>query len=128
MKNINFKKLLPHVIAIVVFILVAVIFCKPALEGKILNQHDTVSWRGMAQQSFEVKEKTGHFPLWTNSMFGGMPAYQIALDSQTNIGAGIGYFTQIISLGMPEPINFFFLACLCFYVLCIVLRVNPLVA
>lgn len=128
MKNINFKKLLPHVIAIVVFILVAVIFCKPALEGKVLNQHDTVGWRGMAQQSFEVKEKIGHWPLWTNSMFGGMPAYQIALDPQTNISAGIGYFTKIISLGLPEPISFFFLACLCFYILCIVLRVNPIVA
>ena len=92
MKHINFKKLLPHIIAIVVFIIIAIVYCKPALEGKVLNHHDTQGWKGMAQQSFEVKEKTGHFPLWTNSMFGGMPTYQIMLDANTNIAQPIGYF------------------------------------
>ncbi len=123
MKKIDFKKLLPHIVAVALFLLVAVIFCKPTLEGKVLNQHDTIGWRGMAQQSYEVKEKTGHFPLWTNSMFGGMPAYQIAFDPQTKVN--IAYVDKIISLGLPAPISFFFLACLCFYILCIVAGANP---
>jgi len=75
MKNPNFKKILPHIIAIVIFLLVAVIYCKPALQGKVVQQLDTQGWRGMAQQSFEFKDKYGHYPLWTNSMFSGMPAY-----------------------------------------------------
>jgi len=77
MKGTWFKKLLPHFIAVAVFAIVAIVYCKPVLQGKVLNQHDSQGWKGMAQQSFEVKEKTGHFPLWTNSMFAGMPAYQI---------------------------------------------------
>ncbi|MFN8243107.1 MAG: YfhO family protein [Ferruginibacter sp.] len=125
MKPINFKKLLPHLIAVGVFLIVAVLYCKPALEGKVLNQHDTVSWRAMAQQSFEVKEKTGYFPLWTNSMFSGMPAYQIALDPRTHINDGLSYFSKAISLGLPEPINYFFLAAICFYFLCLVMGVSP---
>jgi hypothetical protein len=128
MKHINFKKLLPHIIAIVVFIIIAIVYCKPALEGKVLNQHDTQGWKGMAQQSFEVKEKTGHFPLWTNSMFGGMPTYQIMLDANTNIAQPIGYFVKALSLGLPEPASFFFLACICFYFLCIVAGANAWVS
>ncbi len=124
MKNINVKKLLPHLIAIVVFVIVSIVYCKPALEGKVLNQHDTQGWKGTAQQSFEVKEKTGKFPLWTNSMFGGMPAYQIAGEPNTNIAKPLNFFTEILSLGLPQPSVFFFLACLCFYLLCIVAGAN----
>ena len=128
MKKIDFKKLLPHVIAIVLFLLIALIYCKPALQGKVLGQHDVLGWKGMAQQSFEVKEKTGYLPLWTNSMFSGMPAYQIAFEPKTNIGSGISYITKALSLGLIEPASFFFLACLCFYILCLVAGANPWVS
>ncbi len=126
MKNLNFQKILPHLIAIAIFLIVAVIYCKPALQGKVVQQADIQGWRGMAQQSFEFKEKYGHFPLWTNSMFSGMPAYQIALDPRTNIS--LGYLTSVLTLGLPVPISFFFLACICFYFLCVVAGANPWVS
>ncbi len=128
MMKIDFKKLVPHIIAIAIFALVALVYCKPSLNGKVLNQHDTQGWKGMAQQSFEVKEKTGSFPLWTNSMFGGMPTYQIAMGGTSNIGAGIEVVRNAFSLWLPEPMSFFFIASLCFYILCIVLGANPWVS
>ena len=123
MKNLNFKKLLPHIVAVVIFLIVAVVYCKPALQGKVVSQHDIQGWRGMSQQSVEFKEKYGHYPLWTNSMFSGMPAYQIALDARNNIS--VGYIQSILTLGLPMPISFFFLACICFYFLCVVAGANP---
>lgn len=123
MKKFNFKTLLPHIIAVVVFVIVASVYCKPAFQGKVVSQHDIKGWRGMAQQSFEFKEKHGHWPLWTNSMFSGMPAYQIALDSRTKIS--VNYFEYIFTLGLPKPVSFFFLACICFYFLCVVAGANP---
>ncbi len=126
MKNFNIKKLLPHIIAVVVFVAVAVIYCKPALQGKVVTQQDIQGWRGMSQQSVEFKEKYGHYPLWTNSMYSGMPAYQIALDARTNLQ--VGYLFYVITLGLPQPINFFFLACICFYFLCIVAGANSWVS
>ena len=126
MKNPNFKKILPHIIAVVIFLVVAVIYCKPALQGKVVQQLDTQGWRGMAQQSFEFKDKYGHYPLWTNSMFSGMPAYQIAMDPRTKIT--VGYLTSVITLGLPIPVSFFFLACICFYFLCVVAGANPWVS
>src|ERR1700744_4556566 len=109
------KKALPHLIAIVAFLLVAVVYCRPALEGKVVSQSDMLQYKAMAQQSFEYKEKHGHFPLWTESAFGGMPAYTIAIDAQTSLN--YGYLERALSLGLPQPINFFFLACVCFYIL-----------
>ncbi len=123
MKNFSWKNLLPHLIAIVAFVIVAAIYCKPALEGKVLSQSDVIQWKAMAQQSFEYKEKHGHFPLWTNSMFGGMPAYQIAMESANPIS--LGYFHHVFMLFLPKPIGFFFLLCIGFYFLSQVFRINP---
>ena len=126
MKNPTFKKMLPHLAAIVIFLIVAIVYCKPALQGKVLQQSDTQGWRGMAQQSFEFMDHHGYYPLWTNSMFSGMPAYQIAFDPRTKIT--VGYLTSVITLGLPVPISFFFLACICFYFLCVVAGANPWVS
>jgi hypothetical protein len=54
MKNVSFKKLYPHLIAVAVFLVVSAIFCKPALEsGVILKQSDITSWHAMSHQSFQ---------------------------------------------------------------------------
>jgi hypothetical protein len=118
-----FSRLLPHLIAIVIFLIVAVVYCKPVLEGKVLQQHDVTQWKAMAQNSFQYKETHGRFPLWTNGMFSGMPAYQIAMESEYKVSPGIFYY--VLTLGLPKPISFFFLACICFYFLSQVLRINP---
>lgn len=122
MNSTVLKKALPHVIAILVFLIVAVIYCRPALEGKVVFQSDMLQYKGMAQQSFEYKEKHGHYPLWLESSFSGMPAYTIAMDHSAIY---LGPVVNILSLWLPEPINYFFVACVCFYILMIVLRVNP---
>lgn len=126
MKNFNFKKILPHLVAIAVFLIVAIIYCKPALEGKVVQQMDIQGWRGMSQQSFEFKDKHGYFPLWTNSMFSGMPAYQIAMGGKAIVS--VMSLTSALTLGLPIPISFFFLACICFYFLCLVAGANPWVS
>lgn len=123
MKNFAWKNLLPHAIAVVVFIVVALVYCKPALEGKVLQQSDVSLWKASAQNSFEYKEKHGTFPLWTNGQFSGMPAFQI-----TSVGTNpvsIVYAANVLTLNLPKPVSFFFLACVCFYFLSQVLRVNP---
>ena len=115
--------LLPHLIAVIVFLVIAVVYCRPVLQGDVLNQSDIVQWKAMSKNSFDYKATHGHFPLWTNSMFSGMPAYQIAMEGKSIASPGI--IQNILTLGMPKPISFFFLACLCFYFLTQVLRVNP---
>ncbi len=123
MNNPLLKKLLPHGIAIVLFIIVSLLFCKPVTEGNVMNQHDTVGWQGMAQNAFEYKAKHGHMPLWNTNLFSGMPNYQVAMEGKSIMPDTV----KLLSLGLPKPVNFFFLACLFFYLLSIVLRVHPVV-
>jgi hypothetical protein len=123
MKNFNFKKLIPHLIAVGIFLLVTVIFCKPSLEsGVVLKQADISGSQGMSHQSELYKEKTGHFPLWVTSMFSGMPNYQIAMEGHWS---PLGLIDHTLQLWLPKPMNFFFLACICFYFLCMCLRARP---
>lgn len=125
MKNFQWKNLLPHVIAVVVFIVVAVVYCKPVLDGKVMDQFDVRSWKAMAQNSFQYREKHGEFPLWSNGVFSGMPAFQI-----TSVGSNpvsVVVVGNVLTLNLPKPVSFFFLACICFYFLSQVLRINPYV-
>jgi hypothetical protein len=121
-KNI-FKSVLPHLIAIAIFALVASIYCKPALEGKVLQQEDNTQWKGMSHSQQAEADKTGNVPLWNNGMFGGMPGYLIMMPKLYNDVPY--YFSKALSLGFPKPINFFVLACICFYILSQVLGANP---
>ena len=124
MKNFGFKTIAPHLIALAVFLIISVIFCKPALEsGVILKQSDITGWHGMSHQSFQYKEAHGHFPLWVSSMFSGMPAYQIVIQGAWS---PIQFLDGIFQLWLPQPMNFFFLTCICFYFLCMCLRLRPL--
>jgi hypothetical protein len=122
MKKFQWKSLLPHAIAVAIFVVVSVIYCKPALEGKVLMQTDVIHWKGMAQDLVQYKEKTGHFPLWNNNLFGGMPAFQIAMESSNP--ASVGFLHTIFMLGLPKPIGFFFLLCISFYFLSQVVGTN----
>ncbi|MEY3873344.1 MAG: hypothetical protein RL363_65, partial [Bacteroidota bacterium] len=121
-----FKSLLPHIIAVVIFAIVAIVYARPALEGKVLQQSDITQWKGMAQDAFQFKDKYGHFPLWSNSMFGGMPGYQIT--GVPGFEYSIGMFDTIFTLGLPEPIGLFFLASICFYFLAQVLGFNTIIS
>jgi hypothetical protein len=116
------KQMQPHLIAIGIFLIVAVLFCRPVLQGLVVNQPDLMQYKAMAQDGFNYKEKHGDFPEWTNSMFGGMPAYAIAFDNNAAIAP---YLTGLLTLGLPEPMAYFFLCCITFYFLSQVLRVNP---
>src|SRR5580658_10174228 len=115
-------RILPHLVALLVFAGIAYLYCRPAFEDKVLSQEDVMEWQGMAHNSFQYKETHGHFPLWTNSMFSGMPAFQIAMDSQS-VGVP-GIFYGLLTFYLVKPASFFFMACICFYFLSIVIRVN----
>ncbi len=120
--NIDWKAILPYVVAIVVFIGVAVIYCSPLLNGKVLQAGDVNNWKGAAQEAREYKQQTGETTWWANSMFGGMPTYQITGSTPTNIIRGklekiahFGFFEDLNPIGIIAAYFFgFFLLLLCF--------------
>ncbi|MFZ4399979.1 MAG: YfhO family protein [Bacteroidales bacterium] len=125
MKNINFKKLLPYLAAILIFLIVTLIYVSPLLEGKQLKQGDSVSWTGASKEIIDFrKAHPGEEPLWTNSMFGGMPAYMISILTPSNdIISFFGNAMRLFSL--PHPANMIFIYFFGFFILLLVLGVDP---
>ena len=122
MNKTLWQRLMPHAIAVGIFFLVSVFYCLPALQGMVVGSTDVLSWKAMAQQSFEFKEKYGHYPLWTNSLFSGMPAFQIMAEPEYNVT--IAYLHYLLTLFLPMPAGLFFLACISFYILTVVLKLR----
>lgn len=125
MKNNWLKVALPHFVAALILLLIAVIYCKPVLSGKVLSQSDNIQWQATAKESTDYKAKHGITPLWTTSMFGGMPTYQLSAESPYH---QLDWVQPIVSLGLPKPMAYFFMAALGFYLLCTVLGASPWVA
>ncbi len=121
MKNTDFKKLFPYLAAIVIFLVITMAYFSPLLEGKKILQSDIVNFKGMSKEIVDFRAKTGQEPLWTNSMFGGMPAYQISANYTANL---IGYFDKVLTLGLPHPANLVFLYFLGFFILLLVMGVD----
>lgn len=122
MKNIDFKKYFPYAAAVIVFAILTLIYFTPITEGYELRQDDVDNYKGMAKEIQDYRKHFGEDPLWTNSMFGGMPAYQIDVERNGNL---LYYIDQILMLGFPGVIGYFFLLFIGFYILLLCLKVNP---
>jgi len=125
MKKFSFNAVLPYIVAIGLFVIIIFAYFTPLLEGKRIIQGDIVQFSGMSKEIVDFRSKTGQEPLWTNSMFGGMPAYQISTKYTSNL---IGYLDNIFTLGLPHPANLVFLYFLGFFFLLLVMKVNPWLA
>ena len=117
----SFKKFLPHLYAVIAFIILAGIYASPILQGKKLSQHDITMSLAGSHESTEFTRQTGEIAWWTNSMFGGMPAFMIHGKYPNSIGSTIG--GQLMNV-LPTPINMIFLMMLGMYILLIVLRAS----
>ncbi len=121
------RRVLPHVLAVLFFVVLACAYFAPIVfNHKTLAQHDIVQFRGGAQEVTEwAATHGGAEPLWTNSMFSGMPTYLIAVHFP---GDWSVYLQKALTLGLPGVVSNLFLALLCGYVLGIALGRRPLVA
>lgn len=122
MKRETLSALLPHAVAVALFTLLASAYFSPVWKGYELRQGDIDHWRGMSKEISDYRLLNGEEPLWTNSMFGGMPAYQISTEHASNLLRPV---MLIIRLGLPGPVGVLFLAMLGFYIFALCLRINP---
>lgn len=122
--NINIlknKQTLSIIIAIIAFAAITLIYFSPILEGKRIKQHDIEMHKGMSQEIVNFREETGEQSLWTNSMFGGMPAWNISVTQNSNL---MNHVNKILNIGFPHPIGSVFISMLGFFVLMMVLGAN----
>ena len=121
MKNTFFQKnknALSILAAIVVFAVITLIYFKPILDGKLIKQHDIEMYKGMSQEANDYRNATGEETLWTNAPFGGMPTWNISLNSKGNLTEPI---YRVFRIGLPQSLGSVFICMLGFFVLLLVL-------
>ena len=117
-------KITPHIAAFLLFICISFMYFTPIIEGKQLIGHDTESWLYMAKETMDYNSTHNDVTLWTNSMFGGMPTYQISMTQPFNL---IKYVEDVIHI-FPGQIGNLMLYLIGFYILLLAFRVNPWLA
>ena len=123
--KIDWKKIAPYLVALVVFIGFAITYCSPVLEGKVLQAGDVNNWKGAAQEAREYYQNTGETPWWTNSMFGGMPTYQITGTLPSGkIRSHVNNFLHLW-FSDQKPVGLLFAYFIGFFIMLICFGVNP---
>jgi hypothetical protein len=118
------QTVLPHLIAVVIFIVMSFIYFYPVLEGKVLKANDSTVSKINSKEIQEFRDKNGREPLWTNSIFGGMPAYLISTKYPGNL---VKYADAVIRI-FKMPVSVLFLSMLGFYILLLIFGVNSWLA
>lgn len=114
------------IIALIVGFLLCIglsaVFVFPVFKGKVLRQHDITQYVGSAQEAEAYKKSEHKEILWTNSMFSGMPTYVVTAHYTGNVFSSIHLFCKNI---LPHPASFIFLLLINFFILLVVMKVDP---
>ena len=121
MKMSKLKSFYPYLVAFILFIVIAYAYFPAIFEGNIVMQSEISSWRGAANEIIQFREQTGEEPLWTNSMFSGMPTTMISTEYKGNYLKNVydGLFVG------PRPASYLILGLVSFYLLLLAFGVNP---
>ena len=118
--SINLKKIIPHVVIIVGFIIAALAYFNPVLQGKVIFQSDITQYIGMSHQHKEFKEDTDTESYWTDAAFGGMPTYQLGAEYPYNYIKELDRALRFL----PRPADYLFLYFIGIYILFLCLKVD----
>jgi len=114
---------LQYVYPIIIFLFISLAYFIPdVLEGKKISQHDIIQFKGMSKEIVDHRAKYGEEPLWTNSMFGGMPAYLVSTQYKNNL---LRQVHRIFTLYDFRPVSFIFLYLIGAYIALLLFGINP---
>jgi len=115
------KKWIHYIIPIILLLITSSIYFAPVFEGKVVQQSDIIHFKGMSKSIVDFRNETGEEPLWTDAMFSGMPGYLISVRFKGNITKKI--IGQVLRI--PRPVSYHLLFLSLFYLMLILLGVNP---
>ncbi|MFK7747121.1 MAG: YfhO family protein [Kordia sp.] len=118
--NLDIKKIIPHAIALLLFVAMSLAYFYPVAQGKKMQQQDIMLYTGMAKKQNDFRDQTGKELYWTDSTFGGMPTYLLGARYPHSYIKTLDRTLRFL----PRPADYLFLYFLGIYVLLLVLRVN----
>ncbi len=126
MKKPNLKKLTPFIVALIAFIAFGFIYCSPVLDGKVLQAGDTTNYLGSSNEIREYTKSEGRQIWWTNSMFGGMPSYQISGQTPANkLRMKLEQASHLWFKGSKEPVGILVAYLIGFFIMLMCFDVDP---
>lgn len=123
--KLSFSAVKPHLLAILVFAAISIVYFPSMIEGKKIAQSDVQGYKGMSKEIDDYRDQTGEEALWTNSMFSGMPAYLISVDGSNNILVKL--HSVLVNLSLRPAIHVF-LYLIGFYILLLCFGVAPMLS
>ena len=114
-----------HFLSVLIFVVISFGYFTALLEGKEIEAHDTKTWKGISKEVRDFRAQNDEEALWTNRLFGGMPAYLVSMSYKSNL---VRYVSEFLQLGIPRPADMLFLYLLGFYFLLISLNINYRIA
>lgn len=125
-KTSSFSQYLPYIAAVASFAIITFIFFSPMItEDKLIYQGDIVQYEGASHEIQQFREQHDSEALWTNSMFGGMPAFQMGTIYKGNL---LQYADKVLGFGFPYYSAFLFIAFASFFILLLTLEISPWIA
>ena len=125
MKKIDFKKYLPYLGGVIIFLVLAAVYFYPVIEGYRIKQSDIKLSKGMSQEIRDHREVFDEEPLWLGNMFSGMPTFQVSTEFPGNL---LQYVSKAITGGIPHPIGIVFAYMIGFFIFSLSLRISPLIS
>ena len=116
----NFKQIIPHIVSLSLFVVVALIYFNPVLNGKKISQSDITQHIGMAKEVNDFRKATSEEPYWAESAFSGMPTYPIGTYFPNDYITSLDRFIRFL----PRPADYLFLYFLSFYILLLAFKVD----
>ena len=116
----NFKQIIPHIVSLSLFVVVALMYFNPVLKGKKISQSDITQHIGMAKEVNDFRKATSEEPYWAESAFSGMPTYPIGTYFPNDYITSLDRFVRFL----PRPADYLFLYFLSFYILLLAFKVD----
>lgn len=116
----NFKQIIPHIVSLSLFVIVALMYFNPVLKGRKISQSDITQHIGMAKEVNDFREATGEEPYWAESAFSGMPTYPIGTYFPNDYITSLDRFIRFL----PRPADYLFLYFLSFYILLLAFKID----
>jgi hypothetical protein len=120
----SLKQFLPHLLIVSAFLVISYIYFYPVLEGKVLLANDSNVSTYVSKEIRDYREANGKDPLWTNSIFSGMPGYLILTRHPGNLVRHADHVLRVFKM----PVSVLFLAMTGFYILLLMFGVNRWIA
>ena len=125
-KNFNWKNIVPHIAAVLTFLLLTLVYFSPVLEGKDIKQDDAIGSMGWGKDARDYHDESGEYSYWSNAMFSGMPCNYTFSPQPDNVFKPIGEVVTLNIFGASyRHIGCIFLTFIGCYILLLALGCRP---